>query len=77
MHERNRAEGLPAFWLYLAPGGRTMEPYVSLLAADNSDDPLRCGRWEPTWGEDPHDGLRHATVSLRQWLSAWAEGGDV
>ncbi|GHA34545.1 hypothetical protein GCM10010345_44110 [Streptomyces canarius] len=33
--------------------------------------------WEPAWGEDPHDGLRHASSSLRRWLWIWADGGDV
>jgi hypothetical protein len=30
-----------------------------------------------TFGEGPHDGLRHATPSLRKWLWTWADGGDV
>ncbi|MFF4546523.1 SMI1/KNR4 family protein [Streptomyces sp. NPDC001406] len=77
MHERNRTAGLPTSWLYLVPGGCTMEWYVSLLAADNSVLLFDADGWEPTWGEDPHDGLRHATASLRQWLWTWAEGGDV
>ncbi|MFF9819460.1 hypothetical protein [Streptomyces sp. NPDC014006] len=28
-------------------------------------------------GEDHHDGLRHATTSLRKWLWTWADGGDI
>ncbi|MFJ8443184.1 hypothetical protein [Kitasatospora griseola] len=31
----------------------------------------------PDWGENPHDGLRYAVPSLRQWLWTWADGGDV
>ncbi|MGA4946920.1 hypothetical protein ACPB9H_33440, partial [Streptomyces cinereoruber] len=33
--------------------------------------------WEPDWGQDPHDGLRYAASSLRQWLWTWADGGNV
>lgn len=31
----------------------------------------------PEWGEDPHDGLRYAAPSPRQWLWTWADGGNV
>ncbi|MFE6554023.1 SMI1/KNR4 family protein [Streptomyces sp. NPDC057746] len=76
-HERNRAAGLPTSWLYLTSGGCTMEWHVSLLAADNPVLLYDTDGWVPSWGEDPHDGLRHATASLRQWLWTWANGGEV
>lgn len=77
MHERNQTEGLPSSWLYLAPGGCTMEWHVSLLAVDNPVLLFDADGWEPSWGEDPHDGLRNASPSLRHWLWTWACGGDV
>ncbi|MFJ3860392.1 SMI1/KNR4 family protein [Streptomyces sp. NPDC090085] len=77
MHERNRIEGLPSSWLYLVPGGCTMEWHVSLLALDNPVLLFDADGWEPSWGEDPHDGLRSASPSLRHWLGTWARGGDV
>ncbi|MGQ4477811.1 SMI1/KNR4 family protein [Streptomyces sp. SAS_276] len=76
-YERNRAAGLPTSWLYLTSGGCTMEWHVSLLAADNPVLLYDTDGWEPSWGEDPHDGLRHATASLRQWLWTWVNGGAV
>ncbi|MFJ2239228.1 hypothetical protein [Streptomyces sp. NPDC087859] len=33
--------------------------------------------WEPDRGQNPHDGLRYAAPSLRQWLWTWANGGNV
>ncbi|MET7290126.1 hypothetical protein [Streptomyces sp. NPDC005573] len=77
MHARNRAEGLPPSWLYLTSGGCTMQWHLSLLAADNPVLLYDTDGWEPSWGENPHDGLRHATPSLRQWLRTWADGGNV
>ncbi|MER5479635.1 hypothetical protein ABT026_22095 [Streptomyces sp. NPDC002734] len=77
IHERNRAAGLPTSWLYLTSGGCTMQWYLSLLAADNPVLLYDSDGWEPSWGEAPHDGLRHATASLRQWLWTWANGGNV
>ncbi|MFJ9683571.1 hypothetical protein ACIRP2_36890 [Streptomyces sp. NPDC101194] len=76
-HARNRAAGLPASWLYLTSGGCTMEWHVSLLAAENPVLLYDADGWVPSWGEDPHHGLRHATWSLREWLWDWAKGGDV
>jgi hypothetical protein len=76
-HERDRATGIPASWLYLTSGGCTMEWHVSLTAVSNPVLLYDADGWEPTWGEDAHDGLRHATASLRRWLWTWAAGGHV
>ncbi|WBO69503.1 SMI1/KNR4 family protein [Streptomyces camelliae] len=76
-HECNRAAGLPTSWLYLTSGGCTMEWHVSLLAADNPVLLYDTDGWVPSWGEDPHAGLRYATASLRKWLWTWANGGEV
>ncbi|TCO62090.1 hypothetical protein [Actinocrispum wychmicini] len=54
-----------------------MEWYVSLIAVDNPVLLFDADGWEPSWGEEPHDGLRHATASLREWLRTWATGGNV
>ncbi|MFF4007055.1 hypothetical protein [Streptomyces sp. NPDC001717] len=77
VYERNRTQGVPASWLHLAYAGCTMEWHVSLTAVDNPVLLYDADGWEPTWGEDPHDGLRHASSSLRRWLWSWADGGDV
>ncbi|MGW7195359.1 SMI1/KNR4 family protein [Streptomyces chryseus] len=77
IHQRNRAKGLPASWLYLTSGGCTMEWHVSLIAVDHPVLLFDTDGWEPTWGEDAHDGLRHATAALRRWLGTWADGGHV
>ncbi|MGY5014474.1 hypothetical protein ACWCY6_41510 [Streptomyces sp. 900105755] len=76
MHERNRIEMLPSSWLYLVPGGCTTEWHVSLPALDNPVLLFDVDEWEPSWGEDPHDGLRNASPPLRHWLWTWARGGD-
>ncbi|MGW0169170.1 SMI1/KNR4 family protein [Streptomyces sp. NPDC003343] len=76
-HERGHVQGMPTSWLYLTSGGCSMEWYVSLLAIDNPVLLYDSGGWDPTWGQRPHDGLRHATASLRQWLWTWANGGNV
>ncbi|WP_236653240.1 hypothetical protein [Streptacidiphilus melanogenes] len=49
-----------------------MEWYVSLSAVDHPVLLWNADGWEPDWGEDPHDGLRYAASSLRQWLWTWA-----
>ncbi|CAM5272317.1 hypothetical protein BOQ63_000575 (plasmid) [Streptomyces viridifaciens] len=77
VQERDRAEGVPTSWFYLTGGGCTMHWYVSLLAVENPVLLYDCDGWEPGWGETPHDGLRHATASLRKWFWTWAEGGNV
>lgn len=77
MHERDRTEGLPSSWLYLPPGGCTMEWHVPLLAVDNPVLLFDVDGWQPSWGEDPRDGLRSASPALRHWLWTWACGGDV
>ncbi|MEW2623248.1 hypothetical protein [Streptomyces sp. NPDC048106] len=77
VHRRNRAAGLPASWFYLTSGGCTMEWHVSLIAVDNPVLLYDADGWEPGRGEDAHDGLRHATGSLRRWLWTWADGGHV
>ncbi|MEU6347303.1 SMI1/KNR4 family protein [Streptomyces sp. NPDC046977] len=77
IHERNRTRGVPASWLHLAYGGCTMEWHLSLSAVGNPVLLYDSDGWVPHWGEDAHDGLRHATASLRRWLSTWADGGDV
>ncbi|MFI1383156.1 hypothetical protein [Embleya sp. NPDC020886] len=76
-HERGRERGMPASWLHLTSGGCSMEWYVSLLAVDNPVLLYDSGGPHPTWDGCPHDGLRHATTSLRRWLSTWADGGNV
>ncbi|MFF0487375.1 SMI1/KNR4 family protein [Streptomyces sp. NPDC004435] len=76
-HERDCAAGLPGSWLYLASGGCTMQWHLSLLAAGNPVLLHDTDGWVPSWGEGPHDGLRYAAASLRQWLWTWATGGDV
>lgn len=75
VHERNLSEGMPSSWLFLTYGGCTMEWHVSLTAVDNPV--LLYDTDGYTFGEDPHDGLCHATSSLRRWLATWADGGDV
>ncbi|MGW4023464.1 hypothetical protein [Streptomyces sp. NPDC005009] len=75
VHERNLSEGMPPSWLFLTYGGCTMEWHVSLSAVDNPV--LLYDADGYTFGEGPHDGLRHATASLRKWLWTWADGGDV
>lgn len=69
--------GPPASWLFLTGGGCTMEWFVSLLAIDHPVLLWDADGWEPDWGQDPHDGLRYAAPSLRQWLWTWADGGNV
>ncbi|MFJ5928041.1 SMI1/KNR4 family protein [Kitasatospora sp. NPDC092948] len=69
--------GPPASWLFLTGGGCTMQWHVSLIAVDNPVLLWDADGWEPDWGENPHDGLRYAAPSLRQWLWTWADGGDV
>ncbi|MFE4695659.1 SMI1/KNR4 family protein [Streptomyces sp. NPDC056738] len=76
-HERSRTFGMPTSWLFLAPGGCSMEWYVSLLAADNPVLFFDADEWDPDEGQNPHDGLCHTTASLRQWLRTWADGGGV
>ncbi|MEV8550838.1 SMI1/KNR4 family protein [Streptomyces glaucescens] len=75
VHERNRSEGMPPSWLFLTNGGCTMEWHVSLSAVDNPVLLYDVDGY--TFGDSPHDGLRHATASLRKWLWTWADGGDV
>jgi len=77
IHQRNREAGLPASWLHLVYGGCTMQWHVSLLAADNPVLLYDTDGWVPDRGQDPHDGLRHAVASLRQWWWTWANGGCV
>ncbi|MFC9824906.1 hypothetical protein ACFWG6_16350 [Streptomyces erythrochromogenes] len=78
VHERNRAvDGVPASWFFLTGGGCSMEWYVSLAAVDHPVLLYDADGWVADWGEDPHDGLRHATASLRHWLWTWADGDDV
>ncbi|MGW5636298.1 hypothetical protein [Streptomyces sp. NPDC003832] len=75
VHERNQSQGMPSSWLLLAYGGCTMEWHVSLSAVDNPV--LLYDSDGYTVGQSPHNGLRHATASLRTWLWTWAHGGDV
>ncbi|MFJ5877665.1 hypothetical protein ACIQD1_23455 [Streptomyces sp. NPDC093088] len=77
IHERNRTRGVPASWLHLAYGGCTMEWHLSLAAVDNPVLLYDADDWEPVRDEDPHDGLRPASPSLRHWFRTWADGGDV
>ncbi|WNO64656.1 hypothetical protein RPQ02_12990 [Streptomyces sp. AM2-3-1] len=77
IHERNRTRGVPSSWLHLAYGGCTMEWHLSLTAIGNPVLLYDADGWVPSWGQDAHDGLSHATASLRIWLWTWADGGDV
>ncbi|WP_405445227.1 hypothetical protein [Streptomyces erythrochromogenes] len=78
VYERNRAGGgVPASWFFLTGGGCSMEWYVSLAAVDHPVLLYDADGWTADRGEDPHDGLRHATASLRCWLWTWAEGDHV
>jgi hypothetical protein len=70
-----RFAAAPPSRLFLTYGGCTMEWHVSLTAVDNPV--LLYDADGYTFGEDPHDGLRHATASLRKWLWTWADGADV
>ncbi|MFD8809721.1 hypothetical protein [Streptomyces sp. NPDC059597] len=72
VHERNLSQGMPPSWLFLTYGGCTMEWHVSLTAVDN---PVLL--YDADIYTDPHNGLCHATGSLRKWLATWADGGDV
>ncbi|CAM5575292.1 SMI1/KNR4 family protein [Streptomyces griseomycini] len=77
VYERNRTRSVPPSWLPLAYGGCTMEWHLSLTAVDNPVLLYDADGWEPAWGENPHNGLRHAFSSLRRWLWIWADGGSV
>ncbi|RST03108.1 SMI1/KNR4 family protein [Streptomyces sp. WAC07149] len=67
----------PKSWFYLTDGGCTMEWYVSLIAVDHPVLLWDADGWSTEDGQGPHDGLRYATPSLRQWLWTWADGGHV
>ncbi|MEU9699545.1 hypothetical protein [Streptomyces sp. NPDC047981] len=77
LHTQRAGWGAPASWFFLTGGGCTMEWYVSLIAVDHPVLLWDADGWEPDWGQDPHDGLRYAAPSLRQWLWTWADGGNV
>ncbi|GGZ00832.1 hypothetical protein GCM10010300_50820 [Streptomyces olivaceoviridis] len=77
IYEGSRTRGGPTSWFHLAYGGCTMEWHLSLAAVDNPVLLSDADGWEPTWGEDPHDGLRHASSSLRRRLWIWADGDEV
>ncbi|MDX3586226.1 hypothetical protein [Streptomyces europaeiscabiei] len=77
IHAKRPGWGPAASWFFLTGGGCTMEWYVSLIAVDHPVLLWDADGWEPGWGQDPHDGLRYAAPSLRQWLWTWADGGDV
>ncbi|WP_416986886.1 hypothetical protein [Streptomyces sp. T028] len=81
VYERNCAAGLPTSWFELAYGGCTMHWHVSLAAVNNPVLLHDTDGWDPDlhWDPDdgPHDGLRHATPSLRRWLWTWADGENV
>ncbi|MFD5726089.1 SMI1/KNR4 family protein [Streptomyces sp. NPDC058368] len=76
-HAERTEWGPPKSWLFLTGGGCTMEWYVSLTAVGHPVLLWDADGWEPDRGEDPHDGLRYAAPSLRQWLWTWADGGNV
>ncbi|MFF9041757.1 hypothetical protein ACF090_40540 [Streptomyces sp. NPDC014892] len=77
IHDQRPGWAPPASWFFLTGGGCTMEWYVSLIAVDHPVLLWDADGWEPDWGQDPHDGLRYAAPSLRQWLWTWADGGNV
>ena len=54
-----------------------MEWHLSLTAVGNPVLLYDADGWVPNGGQDAHDGLRHASSSLRNWLWNWADGGDV
>ncbi|MEU8138815.1 SMI1/KNR4 family protein [Streptodolium elevatio] len=66
----------PRSWLLLAFGGCSMEWHLSLTAVGNPVLLYDADGWEAPWGQNPHDGLRHA-MPLRRWLSIWANNGQV
>ncbi|MET7304433.1 hypothetical protein [Embleya sp. NPDC005575] len=53
-----------------------MEWHLSLIAVHNPMLLYDADDWESDPGEDPHDGLHHAT-SLRGWLWTWGESGNI
>ncbi|MFI6985180.1 SMI1/KNR4 family protein [Embleya sp. NPDC050154] len=74
--EHHRHWAPPSSWLHLAYGGCSMEWHLSLIAVDDPVLLYDADGWEGDWGQNPHDGLRHA-MPLRRWLSIWANGGQV
>ncbi|MFC8721390.1 SMI1/KNR4 family protein [Kitasatospora sp. NPDC057198] len=76
-HARLPGWETPPSWLFLTGGGCTMEWHVSLIAVGNPVLLWDSDGWDPDCGENPHDGLRYAAPSLRQWLWTWADGGNV
>ncbi|MFE5480961.1 SMI1/KNR4 family protein [Streptomyces sp. NPDC056527] len=77
IHAERAGWGPSASWFFLTGGGCSMEWYVSLIAVDHPVLLWDADGWVPDWGQDPHDGLRYAAPSLRQWLWTWADGGNV
>ncbi|UDM03299.1 SMI1/KNR4 family protein [Streptomyces longhuiensis] len=77
IHAEQPGWGASASWFFLTGGGCTMQWHVSLIAVDHPVLLWDADGWEPDWDQDPHDGLRYAAPSLRQWLWTWADGGNV
>ncbi|MFJ4097462.1 SMI1/KNR4 family protein [Kitasatospora sp. NPDC089913] len=76
LHTRGPKYGRPASWLFLTGGDCSMQWHVSSIAIDNPVLLWDADRWEPDWGENPHDGLCYTAPSLRQRLWTWADGGN-
>lgn len=53
-----------------------MQWHLSLIARDDPVLLHDADGWEGDWGQNPHDGLRHA-MRLRRWLSIRVNGGRV
>lgn len=77
IHDQRPGWAPPRSWFFLTGGGCSMEWYVSLIAVDHPVLLYDADGWVPEWGQEPHDGLRYATSSLRHWLWTWADGGNV
>ncbi|SNY48562.1 SMI1/KNR4 family protein [Paractinoplanes atraurantiacus] len=77
LHRRGREHGLPESWFELTPGGCTMYWYADLSQPGSPVLLYDADGWDPRDGQRPEDGVHHVTPSLEEWLSTWAEGGDI
>ncbi|XVV09229.1 hypothetical protein ACQP2X_30840 [Actinoplanes sp. CA-131856] len=77
LHHGGRERGRPESWLELAPGGCTMYWYADLSKPGNPVLLYDADGWDPFDGQNPEDGVYQVTPSLHEWLSTWAEGGDL
>ncbi|MFF5076680.1 hypothetical protein ACFY36_06490 [Actinoplanes sp. NPDC000266] len=77
LRRRDRERGLPECWFELTPGGCTMYWYADLCRPETPVLLYDADGWDPHEGQHPEDGVAHVTPSLREWLTTWAEGGDI